>query len=28
VHAFHAFDMRKNAQRCWVDTFAFLDEHL
>jgi acetyl esterase len=28
VHAFHAFVMRKNARRCWVDTFAFLDEHL
>jgi acetyl esterase len=28
VHAFHAFVMRKNARRCWVHTFEFLDRHL
>jgi acetyl esterase len=28
LHAFHAFVMRKNAQKCWRDTFAFLDKHV
>jgi acetyl esterase len=28
LHAFHALVMRKSAQRCWRDTFAFLDEHV
>lgn len=28
IHAFHAFVMTKNAQRCWRDTFRFLDTHL
>lgn len=27
VHAFHAFIFRPEAQRCWKDTFAFLDRH-
>ena len=27
-HAFHALVMREAAQRCWRDTFAFLDEHV
>ncbi len=27
-HAFHALVMRKAAQKCWRDTFAFLDEHV
>jgi len=27
VHAFHAFIFREQAQRCWRDTFAFLDDH-
>lgn len=26
-HAFHAFVWRKEAQRCWADTFDFLDAH-
>ena len=28
VHAFHAFVWRQEAQRCWDDTYSFLDEHL
>lgn len=28
LHAFHAFVMRKNAQKCWRDTFAFLERHV
>ena len=28
LHAFHALVMRKAAQKCWRDTFAFLDEHV
>jgi acetyl esterase len=28
VHAFHAFVWRKNAKRCWDDTFAFLSRHV
>lgn len=28
IHAFHAFVFRKEAQRCWRDTYAFLDAHL
>jgi len=28
LHAFHAFVMRESAQRCWKDTFAFLDKHV
>jgi acetyl esterase len=28
LHAFHAFVMRKNAQKCWRDTFEFLDRHV
>jgi acetyl esterase len=28
VHAFHALVMRASAQRCWRDTFEFLDEHV
>jgi acetyl esterase len=28
LHAFHALVMRKSAQRCWRDTFEFLDEHV
>lgn len=28
LHAFHAFVMRKNAQKCWRDTFDFLDRHV
>lgn len=27
VHAFHAFVFRPQAQKCWHDTFAFLDRH-
>jgi acetyl esterase len=27
VHAFHAFIFRVQAQKCWADTFAFLDAH-
>ncbi|MBX7191950.1 MAG: alpha/beta hydrolase [Sandaracinaceae bacterium] len=27
VHAFHAFVFRPQAQKCWRDTFAFLDRH-
>jgi acetyl esterase len=27
VHAFHAFVFRPQAQKCWGDTFAFLDRH-
>ncbi len=27
VHAFHAFIFREQAQRCWRDTFEFLDGH-
>jgi acetyl esterase len=27
VHAFHAFVFRAQAQKCWADTFAFLDRH-
>lgn len=27
VHAFHAFVFRPEAQRCWRDSFAFLDRH-
>lgn len=27
-HAFHAFVMRQSAQKCWRDTFDFLDEHV
>jgi len=26
VHAFHAFLWREQAQQCWRDTFAFLDD--
>jgi acetyl esterase len=28
VHAFHAAIWRPNAQRCWTDTFAFLNQHV
>lgn len=28
LHAFHALVMRASAQKCWRDTFAFLDEHV
>jgi len=28
LHAFHAFVMRRSAQKCWRDTFDFLDEHV
>jgi acetyl esterase len=28
LHAFHALVMRQAAQKCWRDTFAFLDEHV
>lgn len=28
LHAFHAFVMRQNAQKCWRDTYAFLDAHV
>ena len=28
LHAFHALVMRKSAQKCWRDTFDFLDEHV
>jgi acetyl esterase len=28
VHAFHAAIWRPNAQRCWTDTFTFLDRHV
>lgn len=28
VHAFHALVMRASAQRCWRDTFEFLDKHV
>lgn len=28
VHAFHAFVWREQAQACWADQFAFLDNHL
>lgn len=28
VHAFHAFVWRKNARRCWRDTFGFLERVL
>lgn len=28
LHAFHAFVMRQGAQKCWRDTFDFLDEHV
>lgn len=28
VHAFHAFVFRPQAQRCWRDTYRFLDERL
>jgi acetyl esterase len=28
LHGFHALIFRKNARRCWRDTYAFLDEHL
>lgn len=28
VHAFHAFVWRPAAQRCWRETYAFLDQHL
>jgi acetyl esterase len=27
-HAFHAMVFTENAQRCWVDTYRFLDRHL
>src|SRR5205807_573152 len=27
-HAFHALVFRPNAQKCWADAFAFLDEHV
>jgi acetyl esterase len=27
LHAFHALVWRPEAQRCWQDTYAFLDEH-
>jgi acetyl esterase len=27
-HAFHAAVFTENAQRCWVDTYRFLDQHL
>ncbi len=27
IHAFHAFVWRPEAQRCWRDTYAFLDRH-
>ena len=27
VHAFHAFIFRPQAQKCWRDTFAFLERH-
>ena len=28
LHAFHALVMRQGAQKCWRDTFDFLDEHV
>ena len=28
LHAFHALVMRANAQKCWRDTFTFLDAHV
>jgi acetyl esterase len=28
LHGFHALIFRKNARRCWRDTYAFLDEQL
>jgi acetyl esterase len=28
LHAFHALVMRASAQKCWRDTFAFLDQHV
>ena len=28
LHAFHALVMRASAQKCWRDTFAFLDAHV
>jgi acetyl esterase len=28
LHAFHALVMLKSAQKCWRDTFDFLDEHV
>jgi acetyl esterase len=28
VHAFHAFPLLRNAQRCWRETFSFLDTHV
>ncbi|MBX3190660.1 MAG: alpha/beta hydrolase [Labilithrix sp.] len=28
LHAFHALVMRRNARRCWEDTFRFLDRHV
>ena len=27
IHAFHAFVWRAEAQRCWRDTYDFLDRH-
>jgi acetyl esterase len=27
IHAFHAFVFRPQAQKCWKDTFSFLDRH-
>jgi acetyl esterase len=28
IHAFQALVMREPAKRCWVDTFAFIDQHI
>jgi acetyl esterase len=28
LHAFHALVMRANAQKCWRDTFTFLNAHV